>query len=318
MVETAKVVAVTGSSGYIGSRLLQQLEEENLEKLVAFDTRPPRDPVHNIAVYRQDVGKPIDNILRRHRVNALVHLAFVRSRGRQRREVREARESNLRTLHSVLESCTRAQVGHVIYLSSHAVYGAHRDNPVPLTELAPLRPMLDFPLSYDKFLCDQVVQSFAERRPETKVTILRASPVLGPSAPKDASRIFGVARPLGVWRHNPPFQFLYEDDLARILAVAIQRAIAGIFNIAGDGVAFYQEIKKLIPHPLHCMPASLAYPLTGCGWGLGLQRHRSTADLDFMRYPVILGTAKMAHATGYRLEYTSLEAVTAFANSVLC
>ena len=38
MVADNKVVAVTGASGYIGSRLLRELEEENLGKLVAIDT----------------------------------------------------------------------------------------------------------------------------------------------------------------------------------------------------------------------------------------------------------------------------------------
>jgi UDP-glucose 4-epimerase len=318
MVEAAKVVALTGSSGYVGSRLLQQLEEEDLEKLVAFDIRPPRQPVHNIAVYRQDVAKPIDNQLRQHRANTLVHLAYVSSGGGQGRARRETREANLRTLHSVLDSCQKAGVGHVVYLSSHAVYGAHRDNPLPVTESAPLRPLLDCPLSYDKFLCDQVLESFAERHPEIRVTILRASPVLGPTAPREFSRIFGVHPPWGVCGFNPPFQFLYEDDLARILAVIIQRGISGVFNIAGDGVAFYQEIKELVPYRLRCLPAALAYPLTGCGWALGLQRERSCADLDFMRYPVLLSTARLAQATGYRLKYTSLDAITAFANSVLC
>jgi len=56
MVEDAKIVAVTGASGYIGSRLLRQLEEENLERLVAIDINPPPLPIHNVAVYRRDVG----------------------------------------------------------------------------------------------------------------------------------------------------------------------------------------------------------------------------------------------------------------------
>lgn len=318
MVEAAKVVAVTGSSGYIGSRLLQQLEEASLEKLVAFDIRPPRNPVHNIAVHRQDVGQPIDNLLRRHRVTTLVHLAFIRNQGRNHREVRATRESNLRTLRAVLESCSRAGVGHVIYLSSHTVYGAHRDNPVPLTERAPLRPTPEFPASYDKFLSEQVLESFADRHPETKVTVLRACPVLGPSAPGDISRVFLVPRPLGVCGYNPPFQFLYEDDLVRILATIIHRATSGVFNLAGDGVAFYREIKELMPFNLNCLPAIIAYPLTGCGWALGLQRHRRPAELDFMRYPVLLSTAGLAQATGYRLKYTSLEALTSYTNSVLC
>lgn len=317
MVEAAKVVAVTGASGYVGSRLLQQLEEESLDKLVAFDVRPPPLPIHNIVVYRQDVSQPIESNLRQNRVSTLVHLAFVRNRGRNRREVRSIRESNLRTLHAVLDSCSRAAVQHIVYLSSHVVYGPHRDNPLPLTEQAPLRPLTDFPLGYDKFLSDQILESYGERHPETKITILRACPVLGPGADDDISRIFLQSHPLGICGYDTPFQFLHEDDLARILSTIIQRSISGTFNVAGDGVAFYREVAQAVPGGLRCLPAGLAYPWVGCTWGLGLQRDRFTAQLEFMRHPILLSTAKLAQATGYRLNYTSLEALTSFANSAL-
>lgn len=317
MFEAAKVVAVTGSSGYIGSRLLRQLEEESLEKLVAFDNRPPPFPIHNIAVYRQDVGRPIDAALRGNGVTTLVHLAFIRNQGRSRRELRTTRETNLRTLHNVLDSCSQAGVQHIIYLSSHAIYGPRRGNPMPLTELSVPHPLPDFPFGYDKFLSEQVLESFAERHPEIKVTILRVSPVLGPSADNDIARIFLNSHPLGVCGYNSPFQFLHEDDLARILSTVIQRAISGVFNVAGDGVAFYREIAEAFPIKLRCMPAILAYPLTSFTWNLGLQRDQTTAHLDFMRYPILLSTAKLAQATGYRLKYTSLEALVSFTNSVL-
>jgi UDP-glucose 4-epimerase len=317
MVEAPKVVAITGASGYIGSRLLQQLERENLEKLVAFDIKPPTLPVHNIAVYRQDVSRPIDNALRQNRVTTLVHLAFIWHRGYNRRTVRNTRENNLRALHTVLDSCSRAGVQHIIYLSSHTVYGTHRDNSMPVTERTPLSPMQDLPFSYDIFLSDQVMESFAERHPEITVTILRSSTVLGPTADKNISRIFAIPQPIGVCGCNPPFQFLHEDDLARIITGIIQRAVSGVFNVAGDGVAFYREIAEAVPGKLRCWPAFLAYPMLKLTWSLGLQRTKTTAELDLLRYPMLLNTGKLTQATDYRLKYTSLEALTAFVNSVL-
>jgi UDP-glucose 4-epimerase len=318
--EAPKVVAVTGASGYIGSRLLRQLEDEPpgvVEKLIAFDLKPPSAPIHNIAVYRRDVSRPIEEALRRHRVTTLAHLAFTRNRGYNRREVREIREGNLRTLHAVLDSCLRAGVRHIIYLSSHTVYGAHPNNPIPLTERSPLRPTPDFPFGYDKFLSDQILDAFAERHQETKVTVLRCCAVLGPSASPDVSRIFFYPRPMGVCGYDPPFQFLHEDDLARILAIIIKRGISGVFNAAGEGVAFYREIAEIIPGALKRLPFLAAYPLVKLTWKLGLQRSINTAELSLMQYPVLLSTSNLEQATGYRPRYTSLEAVTSFINSAL-
>jgi UDP-glucose 4-epimerase len=186
-----------------------------------------------------------------------------------------------------------------------------------LTERAPLRPSPDFPFGYDKFLSDQILDAFAERHQDTKITILRPGTVLGPSASKDVSRIFLYPRPMGVCGYDPPFQFLHEDDLARILAIIIKRGISGVFNAAGEGVAFYREIGEILPGALKCLPALLAYPLVKLTWELGLQRSINTSELRLMQYPVLLSTGKLEQATGYRPRYTSLEAVTAFVNSVL-
>ena len=314
---TNRVVAVTGASGYVGSRLLLELEEENLTKLVAFDTRPPRQPIHNIAVYRQDVGRPIDAPLRQHRVDALVHLAFDGRRGLNRREIREIRVNNLQSLHAVLDSCVRAEVKHFVYLSSHAVYGARSDNPVPISEEATLRSSPDFPHGYDKFLADQILDAFAERHPETKVTILRTCMVLGPTGENDVARSFFRSRLLGVGGYNPPLQFLHEDDLARILTLVLREQVPGVFNVAGDGVTFYGEIARVAGRKLTVLPAFLAYPLVRFTWGSRLQRGLTPAELDQARYPVVLSTGKLKQTLGYRFWYTSLEALTAYANSVL-
>ena len=318
MEQTNKAVAVTGAAGYIGSRLLQELEEnEEQRKLVAFDTRPLAYPIHNVAAYRHDVTEPIDNTLYQHRVTSLVHLAFDAQRGRNQREVNAIRQNNLTTLKTVLDSCVRAQVRHFIYLSSHTAYGAHRDNPIPLTDKSPLRPLPDFPYGYDKFVSEELIQEFAEQHQDLKVTILRPCIVLGPNAHNSISRGFFRRVLLGVLDYNPPLQFLYEDDLARVLAIIIGREVTGVFNVAGEGVVFYRELADIIKSKLFSLPALLAYPLAQLTWNLGIQRDSTASGLDLVRYPIVLDTGKLRQATGYRFWHTSLETLTSFTNSCL-
>lgn len=317
MVAENTVVAVTGASGYIGSRLLRELEEENLGKLVAIDTRPPPVPIHNIAVYRRDVNTSISDLLRQHRVTTLVHLAFSQRRSRNRREARDTSEENEQALRSVLDSCVRSGVRHFIYLSSHTVYGSRPDNPIALTEQAPLRPVPEFSFGYDKFSAEQVLGGFTDEHQDTRVTILRCCSVLGPGANRDVSRIFLEPRPIRVWGYNTPFQFLHEDDVARVLTNIIHRRIDGVFNLAGEGVAFFQEVSEMLPGRILSLPKFLAYPLVKVTRGIGLQRSITTAELDLIRYPTLLSTAKLGMATGYRARYTAVEAVTSFVNSVL-
>ncbi len=318
MSESPEVVAVTGASGYIGTLLLQQLEElGQARRLVAIDLRPLALPIHNISVYRKDLTESIEDVLLTHRVSTLVHLAFITRRGRNRREVNTIRQTNLDTLRSVLESCLRARVKHFVYLSSHTVYGAHSDNSIPLTEGAPLRPSPDFPYGYDKYLSEQMIQEFAEQNPDLKITVLRSCIVLGPTADNYVTRAFFRPWLAAIQDYNPPIQFLYEDDLARLLIIIIDRGVSGVFNVAGEGIVFYREMAEIINSKLIELPAFLGYPLIQLTWHLRLQRDSTAAGLDLVRYPIVLSTSKLRQATGYRFWHTSKEALEAFTNSSL-
>ena len=310
------VVAVTGASGYIGTSLLQNLEEEGAQrKLVTIDINPLPFPIHNITVHRQDVTESIEDVLRRNRVTTLVHLAFISRRGRNRREVASIRQANLDALKAVLDSCLRARVRHFIYLSSHTVYGAHEDNPIPLTDAAPLRPAPDFPYGYDKFLAEQMIGEFAQEHQRMTVTVLRPCIVLGPTAANTVTKAFFRPWLLGVLDYDPPLQFLYEDDLARVLTIIIERGLPGVFNVAGEGVVFYREMAKMIKSKLVSLPPLLAYPLVQLTWKLGIQRESTSCGLDLVRYPMVLDTGGLHRATGYRFWHTSSEALSAYANS---
>ena len=318
MHQTDKVIAVTGAAGAVGRRLLLELEENGDQReIVALDTMPLAFPVHNVAAYRRDVSEPIDDLLQARRVTTVVHLAFDARRGRNQLEVAAIRQSNLDTLRSVLDSCARAGVRHFVFLSSHMAYGAYRDNPVPLRDDAPLRALTHFPYGYDKLLAEDVVREFAAQHEDIAVTVLRPCPVLGPNS--HYSTAHGLFRSvlLAVQGSNPPMQFLYEDDLARILGIVIAREIPGVFNLAGEGVVFYRELADVIKSRLFSLPSFLAYPLVRLTWNMGFQRESTAAGLDLVRYPILLDASNLRRVTGYRCRHTSLETLTAFANSRL-
>ncbi len=317
MVTPAKTVAVTGSSGYIGSRLLRELEEESLGQMVALDTKPLTLPIHDIFARRQDVNEPIHDILRQHRVTTVVHLAALPNPSQERRDARPTMDSNLRTFQAVLESCSLARVEHVVFLSAHSVYGVLQDTPVPLTEDAPLRPNPDHALAYEKYLSEYAAREFQAQHPEIVLTVLRTAPVLGPGAHPSLSQIFSCPNPVKVGWRDIPFQFLHEDDLARAITEVVKRQTSGVFNLAGEGVAFFSEILESLPRDVQRCPRMLVYPAVGLTWGLGLQRKCHVSQLDFLRYPALLSTGKLKHALDYRTRYTSLETLTSFVNSAL-
>ena len=317
MENSNQVVAVTGASGYLGSRLLLHLEDQDLEKLVGFDLNPPPNPIHNIVRYRMDVKDSIEDMLRNHRVTTIIHLASSPYYNYNRRDSRNARDRNLDLLNNVLQSSYNAGVRQIVYISSHTVYGARSDNPVPLTEKAPLLISEEFPYGYEQFLADQTLDSFAEDHPETKIALLRCCPILGPSAANRLFTLFMQPHPVATSGFDPSFQFLHEDDFAKLLTIFINKELAGVFNVAGNGVIFLSEIREMISHRIPKLPSYLVNPLLVISRLVGIQKSQTPMDLDFLRYPTLLSTGKLEYVSGFRPAYSSLETMRSYTNSVL-
>ena len=114
---------------------------------------------------------------------------------------------------------------------------------------------------------------------------------------------------IGLSDYNPPLQFVYDEDLARLLGLAITEELAGTYNVAGEGVAFLRELAPILAPGRAQLPAALVYPLKRLTGG------SSVAYSHFLdRWPIIMSPAKLHRATGYRFRHTAREAVAAFAS----
>ena len=179
---SSRVIAVTGSAGYIGTQLLQELENEpSLSGLIAVDIKPLAMPIHKINSYRMDITGPLNTVFHNRHINTVVHLAFDLREGRNQQEVAAIQKNNLLGLENLLHACRAGRINHFVYLSSHTVYGAFPDNPVPITEEPPLRPLPGFQYSESKVRSEQILQRFSQENPDITVTVLRCCMVIGPS-----------------------------------------------------------------------------------------------------------------------------------------
>ncbi len=312
-----KVVAITGSSGYIGTRLLQQLEAVGGPgRLVAFDLNPLPFPIHNIRAYQQDVTELDGSLLRRQRVNTLVHLACVNRAALTHRERLQVSARNAAALEGTLKAVQAGRVKHLIYLSSHRVYGAFADNPIPLTEDWPARCLESTPAGFPNLQPDRILTALAEAGANLTITVLRTCPVLGPSADLATGRAFIPFRLPGQGA-NLPFQILHEDDLVQVLIEFIHREEAGVFNIAGEGVVFLRELAETTHGKLSLGPGFLTRPLASLSRQAAGFPATAVMDLDAARYPIIMSIGKLKQTLGYRFRYTSLDALRSFANSAL-
>ena len=277
-----------------------------LGKLVAFDTRPLRMPVHNIAAFRRDVTESIQGELDRFGVTTLVHLAFQWRKGLIRREAAELSAQNRKMLEEVVDSAVGAGVEHIIYVSSHTVYGPGPDCPTPLGEDWPPRPGSGYPYAADNLRAEELLERLADDHAGVKVTVLRCCPALGAHTSIDLLREFYFPGWLGLSDYNPPLQFVSDDDLARILGIVIREQHSGVFNVAADGVVFLREFTRELPGKRVQMPSAIAYPMKRLTGGAYVAYSHY---LD--RWPVIMSTAKLKKATGYRFRLSAPEALAA-------
>jgi len=134
--------------------------------------------------------------------------------------------------------------GRVVYTSSAMVYGAWPNNPVPLTEDAPMRPNPGFAFATAKAESERLAVEWRDANGGARLAVLRPATVLG----GDEDRLTHLLRdvlPTGVADPIPPVQYLHGDDLADAVVLACTAGLDGVFNVAPDGWMSEEEAKAL-------------------------------------------------------------------------
>ena len=297
-------IGITGASGYIAGRLIRELQESgSVGGILATDIRSPSAKYSSkVKFVDWDVSASRPEIFARHKIDTVVHLAYVLNPARQESR---ARLANVAGTENVLQASEQAGVRHVIYLSSASVYGAHADNPELLTETDPVRPLKGFQYSQDKVVAESLLSEFAGRNPEAAVTILRVCPVMGPNANNFIANAFKKPLLPAIGSEDPPMQFLHEDDLVQTLMRCMERRPRGIYNVGGDGAVHWSDMVAMMNRPVVRLPAPVWYLLTSAAWHLRLQNDSPSVGLDFIRYRWTTNTDKIKSAIGIEFGYSS-------------
>ncbi len=301
----ALTVAITGVAGYIAQRLMERLAaDDGVGRILGFDRRTP-DFEHPKFVFDQiDIRDPsLESRLRD--VDVLVHLAFIMDPIRDEALMRDV---NVNGSQNVFKCAGRAGVRKVIYTSTAIVYGAHPDNPVPLTEESPLRANLDFSYPAHKLEVEYVVREVREEFPKLKFTIFRPAIVFGPHVDNTWSHALESPLLFSVQGHRAPLQFIHEEDVADALHLAVTKDLPGVFNLAAEGWLEAEEMHSIIGRRRFELPEPIAFAIADRMWSMGLAEAPAGA-LHYVMHPWVLSTDKLA-AAGFRAKHTNLEIFT--------
>ncbi|MFA9461792.1 NAD-dependent epimerase/dehydratase family protein [Thiohalorhabdus methylotrophus] len=298
-------ILVTGANSHLAQPLLPRLlERPGVEEVIGLDWFPLTFPHPRFRSVRSDIRAPE---LREHLegVDAVVHLAFIvmgASLGRRWKERNLMRSINLEGSRNLFSAAREAGVRHVVYPSSAAVYGAWPDNPVPMDEESPRRPMPGFGYSEDKAAVEFWLDSF-EREPDAPVvTRLRMHAVVGPDSQPLLNRIARTRLYIRA-AEPPPVQCLWENDAVDAILRALATRAPGAFNIAG---AKPEPLPDLIERH-HRRAWGLPYGPAAAAHRLVWRFSSGFGDpgwLAGLRYPLVLDCSRAARTLNWRPNYS--------------
>ncbi|MBA2521944.1 MAG: NAD-dependent epimerase/dehydratase family protein, partial [Solirubrobacterales bacterium] len=174
----------------------------------------------------------------------------------------EARTINLEGSRNVFEAAVAAKAKRLVYTSSVAAYGFHRDNPQPLTEDVPPRGSEGFYYSAHKAELERVLgETVAGTGVDAYVfrpcivagagattlidTMVGTLPIYGQL--RLARRVLDQIPFLGPILPDPgvDFQLVHTDDVASALVAAVEgRGKAGRYNLAGPGAMSVSKMAR--------------------------------------------------------------------------
>ena len=234
---------ITGGSGYFGSLLRDRLHASG-QAVRVFDLMDANDRPPDIGFVQGDIRDATSLAKALEGCDAVFHCVAQVPLAKDRALFHSV---NVGGTENLLRACLAARVRKVIYVSSSAVFGAPKSNPV--TEATPPAPAEAYGRA--KLGGENLCRLYASRGLE--VTIIRPRTILGHGR-------LGIFQILFEWireGHNIPvlgrgdnvYQFVHADDLAAACRLAAGRPGAALYNCGAAKFGTMREaLEQLCAH----------------------------------------------------------------------
>jgi nucleoside-diphosphate-sugar epimerase len=274
--ETVRRVYVRGVDGNLGTRVLSALAGLGVELAAGQAGTEPAEPFDTIV--ELGVGDH-DTLARR-------------------------RESVTEAVAALLADAEAAHATHLVVVSSAMVYGAFANNPVPITEESVLRPDTEFVFARQLASAEELVEEWRQAVAGRTVTVLR--PALPMAADGSSALARALAAGLGhrFGEDDPVAQFVHLDDVASAVALAVERRLDGVYNVAPDGWVPGERVRALTGSRFRLpMPDRVREVVGALRWRF--QRGPIPPGLDrYTREPWVVANDKL-RAAGWRPTVTN-------------
>jgi len=312
-----RVVLVTGVSRDLGRQFARTLATDPaIDRVIGVDIVPPRGDIGSVSFIRADIRNPvIAKIIAKEDVDTVVHMSVIATPGPTGGRA-SMKEMNVIGTMQLLAACQKAPgLRHLVVKSTTTVYGASNRDPAMFTENMSPKKLPKSGYSQDAFEVEGYVRGFARRRPDVRVTLLRAANVIGPDVQSPITQYFRLPVCPTILGYDPRLQFLHVSDLLGVLHHSVLSDVPGTFNVAGDGVIMLGQALRRLGRTRAPMPA-----VALGGLGSALKRTSLTdfsqEQVAFLTYGRGVDTTRMREQLGFHPAHTTAEAFEDFGRSL--
>ncbi|MGN6790782.1 MAG: NAD-dependent epimerase/dehydratase family protein [Streptosporangiaceae bacterium] len=296
------VVAVTGAAHDLGLALTARLaQSERFSRVIAIDDH--RGDLTGVIWRVLDIRDPA-LASRLTGIDVIVHTDLDFAAGS---DPKARRAYNVRGAQTVLTAAAAGGVGRAVLITSAMVYGAKPDNPVPITESAPLGADPDGSVVGDFMEIEQLAERSPRTNPGMSITVVRPAALVGEGIDTLITRHFEAPRLLAVKGCAPRWQFCHVSDLLSAIELAAAGEVKGAFAVGSDGWLEQEQVEDLSGLRRIELPAGVTF-------ATAQRLHRAgitpapVSDLHYVVYPWVVDCQALREV-GWRPTVTNTQAL---------
>ncbi len=211
----------------------------------------------------------------------------------------------VRRTQAVVTAAAAVGAHRLVAVTSAMVLGAAPDNPVPLSDGAPLAAPPDTGLVGDLLEVEHVLARSQQTFPGLALSVLRPAALVGPGVDTVVTRHFEAPRLLFVREARTQWQFCHLSDLAQAVAVTVTEKLTGHLTVGCLGSLSQDAVEQLSGMRRVELPAAVAFRTAYRLHRVGVLP-APASDLAFVVYPWVVAAEKL-RAAGWQPEFDNVQ-----------